>query len=103
MLQKKRLDVYNYVDKFDYTPVKSIVKVSTFERNGIIVTTCVDYNTGFTRPAKGRAPFRFKKVQTFIKTNHCKTIHYYHEGEYRYTCRTWSPSYKYDDITNKNF
>lgn len=101
MKNKQTKNAYNVVTRYDHDPVRNLIKVSTFERNGLIVTTCLDYNTGFARPIKGGAPFRFKKVKDFIKGNNCLTVHYYKNGEYRYTCRTWSAAIHYDNIIKK--
>ena len=103
MRKRPTTETYKVITRYDNNIVRQIIKVSTFERRGNVVHTCVDYNTGFTRPVKGKSPFRYKAVKDFTHKCNCLTVNYYRNGEYRYTCRTWSPALTSTQTIEKEF
>lgn len=95
--------VYGVRTLYDINPVLAITKISTFERNGIVKSLYIDYNNGSCKNTKSAALFRYKNVRDFKRKAKCLTINYYKDGQYRYTCRTWSETFKEDKTVKKEF
>lgn len=102
-MQDKSRGVYGTRTLYDINPVLAITKISTFEKNGIVKSVYVDYNNGCTRNTKSAALFRYKNVREFKRKAKCLTINYYKDGQYRYTCRTWSEIFPESKTIKKEF
>lgn len=90
---KKHEYVYNIM-KTANTP-NEILKVSTFEIRNEIKTMWIDRKSGtYTTHRGDKILSRLKKsfaLNDFLKTSNCRTVHYYSNGEYKYTCKYYSP------------
>lgn len=99
----KSRGIYNTLTMTENKVCLSITKISTFEKNGIIKTICIDRNNGTCKTTKKLSALRFKVVKDFMKSVPCLTVNYYRDNEYRYTCRTWSPCLKETKEIRKDF
>ena len=102
-MQYKSKGIYNTLAMNENRVYLTITKISTFEKNGIIKTVCIDRNNGTSKTVKNANVLRFKVVKDFMKSVPCLTVNYYHDNEYRYTCRTWSPCLKETKKIRKDF
>lgn len=99
----KSRGIYNTLTMNENKVCLSITKISTFEKNGIIKTICIDRSNGTCKTTKKLSALRFKVVKDFMKSAPCLTVNYYRGNEYRYTCRTWSPCLKETREIRKDF
>ena len=86
------------VNTMQYTKNRPIIKVCTFEVGDKIKTICIDREgdnfSTFTSKDSNVIEKPSGIMSKFLKNTNCLTVHYFKDGVYKYTCRTFSPAYK---------
>ena len=77
---------------------RPIIKVCTFEVGDTVKTVCIDregdHISTYTSKDSTLITNPSGAMRKFMKTVGCLTVHYFKDGVYKYTCRTFSPAYK---------
>ena len=89
---------YSINNRPRYTKNRPITKVCTFEVGDKIKTICIDRegDNFFTSISKDSNIIENPSgmMLRFLNNTNCLTVHYFKDGIYKYTCRTFSPAYK---------
>lgn len=89
---------YNINNKPRYTKNRPITKVCTFEVGDKIKTICIDREGDRFLTSISKDSNVIEKpsgmMSRFLKNTNCLTVHYFKDGVYKYTCRTFSRAYK---------
>lgn len=88
--------LYNINNRSRHVKNRPIRKVCTFEVGDKIKTVCIDREGDYFSTYTSKDSNVIKKpsgiMSRFLKSSGCLTVHYYRDGEYKYTCRTFSPT-----------
>jgi len=89
---------YNIYNRPRHTKNRAITKVCTFEVGGKIKTICIDregdHCTTYTSKDSNILEKPSDMMSRFLNSTNCLTVHYFKDGVYKYTCRTFSPAFK---------
>lgn len=88
---------YNINNRPRQTKNRPIIKVCTFEVGDKIKTVCIDregdHFSTYTSKDSNVIENPSGIMSRFLKNTNCLTVHYFKDGVYKYTCRTFSPAY----------